>query len=612
MALLKDHQFNDLCKTLKISGLQPNDPDKKTIEKAFRRLALKTHPDKGGDPIEFKKINEAYNKLIGHVTKLDAIEAEAELSRTSVIIEISKHAVPKWKEKLKGAYGLPKTSKVNNVLFNGPYCHHKGKGKLTGPIVVVLYEDPEDKIPKIVCRCDNYMAWIQEQKMPLHLHVGREKAIMFDQWRIMSLAEFGFVSLTPGHSASYDMRGSNSEPNYKSEARRQKEEKERQEKAAQEEKARKIAEEKKRVEEEEAAKLAEEEKKKDEELSKLHQPWWQKYAEKYQGSAFEMSETTPPPEDDAFPQVYSMTSNAYTSGKTETTQQTKSEAEPKPEAEQPTRTSEKLSNSSEKLSNPTEKISTAEIPIPVEKELNSAEKPSTASPVVDEQVPEPSKKVAEPVVVPEVEIPVPSTMPIPPVAKSEPSSPPKPLKKQQPTEPEIQKAHPVINGETVAAAKTPEPSTSKEHQQQDEPVKPKSSEGKKPLSNIAEKMLSKSKVKKIKTKKVGGIKKAKPSTTASADANANAEDIIDSEEKENVDSSRRTSESNDPSIKMDDIKMSSTRKRPLEDIDVEGSKRSWENILHQMEQRNNEIMESVMEMKAAMADTCSKIHTLSL
>merc|ERR1712223_1378000 len=73
-----------------------------------------------------------------------------------------------------------------------------------------------------------------------------------------------------------------------------------------------------------------------------------------------------------------------------------------------------------------------------------------------------------------------------------------------------------------------------------------------------------------KTKKVGGIKKAKPSTTASGDANANAEDIIDSEEKENVDSSRRTSESNDPSIKMDDIKMSSTRKRPLEDIDVEG------------------------------------------
>ena len=49
---------------------------------------------------------------------MEAIEAEAELSRTSVIIEISKQAVPKWKEKLKGSYGLPKTSKVNNLIFN--------------------------------------------------------------------------------------------------------------------------------------------------------------------------------------------------------------------------------------------------------------------------------------------------------------------------------------------------------------------------------------------------------------------------------------------------------------------------------------------------------------
>merc|ERR1712172_13646 len=99
-----DHQFNEMCKTLKISGLQPNDPDKKTIEKSFRRLALKTHPDKGGDPIEFKKINDAYNKLIGHVNKLDAIESEAELSRTSVIIEISKQACQNGKKKLKAAY----------------------------------------------------------------------------------------------------------------------------------------------------------------------------------------------------------------------------------------------------------------------------------------------------------------------------------------------------------------------------------------------------------------------------------------------------------------------------------------------------------------------------
>ena len=53
-------------------------------------------------------------------------------------------------------------------------------------------------------------------------------------------------------------------------------------------------------------------------------------------------------------------------------------------------------------------------------------------------------------------------------------------------------------------------------------------------------------------------------------------------------------------------------KKPKKFCMILGSKRNWENILYQMEQRNNEIIESVLDMKAAMADTCSKIHTLSL
>ncbi len=47
MALLKDHQFHELCRVLKLgSALVPSDPDRKQIEKAFRKCALKTHPDK--------------------------------------------------------------------------------------------------------------------------------------------------------------------------------------------------------------------------------------------------------------------------------------------------------------------------------------------------------------------------------------------------------------------------------------------------------------------------------------------------------------------------------------------------------------------------------------
>ena len=43
----------------------------KVIEKAFRRAALKCHPDKGGDPVVFKKLNDAYLKLIGHIQKVE-------------------------------------------------------------------------------------------------------------------------------------------------------------------------------------------------------------------------------------------------------------------------------------------------------------------------------------------------------------------------------------------------------------------------------------------------------------------------------------------------------------------------------------------------------------
>ena len=46
MALLKDNRFYEFCTILQIQGQIASDPDKKAIEKAFRKAALKTHPDK--------------------------------------------------------------------------------------------------------------------------------------------------------------------------------------------------------------------------------------------------------------------------------------------------------------------------------------------------------------------------------------------------------------------------------------------------------------------------------------------------------------------------------------------------------------------------------------
>ena len=44
--LLKDNKFHEYCKVLKISGQSPGDPERRVIEKSFRKLALRTHPDK--------------------------------------------------------------------------------------------------------------------------------------------------------------------------------------------------------------------------------------------------------------------------------------------------------------------------------------------------------------------------------------------------------------------------------------------------------------------------------------------------------------------------------------------------------------------------------------
>jgi curved DNA-binding protein CbpA len=46
MSTLKDPQFHEACRVLNLTRQVPNDPDRKVIEKAFRKLALKTHPDK--------------------------------------------------------------------------------------------------------------------------------------------------------------------------------------------------------------------------------------------------------------------------------------------------------------------------------------------------------------------------------------------------------------------------------------------------------------------------------------------------------------------------------------------------------------------------------------
>ena len=68
--MLSERKFSELCAVLGVKEQCCLDPDRRVIEKSFRKKALKCHPDKGGDPVIFKKLNDAYLKLIGHIQKV--------------------------------------------------------------------------------------------------------------------------------------------------------------------------------------------------------------------------------------------------------------------------------------------------------------------------------------------------------------------------------------------------------------------------------------------------------------------------------------------------------------------------------------------------------------
>ena len=57
------NQNSDTDKYYKALGLE-NTANSEEIKKAYHTLALQYHPDKGGDPVKFNEIQNAYNCLI--------------------------------------------------------------------------------------------------------------------------------------------------------------------------------------------------------------------------------------------------------------------------------------------------------------------------------------------------------------------------------------------------------------------------------------------------------------------------------------------------------------------------------------------------------------------
>ena len=274
----------------------------------------------------------------------------------------------------------------------------------------------------------------------------------------------------------------------------------------------------------------------------LNPPWWKKYADKYQGStSFEMGETTPPPEEhiDEFPKAYSMNSE------TEPIPEPAPAAVPEPEPEKP--------------QEPEPVLPEPEIPEEPEPEPKCpfCYKDFSGKDELQEHMKEVHNVVIKPK--PKVEKKIETSqngIENVPETGTGVGTDTGTGTKQTMAEPEpeiISIPTNTTTEEKSSAELIPEPENPKEP----EPVPSLTEKSKRSLSNLTEKLMGKSKVKKMKTKKMAAANKNKsdPNTNIVQD-NQNNED--DDEEKENI--------SNEKSCQINP----SSRKRPLEDREVEG------------------------------------------
>ena len=54
---------------------------------------------------------------------------------------------------------------LTHASMQGAYRQYMGRGKLTGPVTLVLYEDPPDKVPKLHIKSSKFMAWIGSDQL---------------------------------------------------------------------------------------------------------------------------------------------------------------------------------------------------------------------------------------------------------------------------------------------------------------------------------------------------------------------------------------------------------------------------------------------------------------
>ena len=114
----------------KILKLTEKSPIRTTIKKKYYAMALKLHPDKGGDEEEFKKINAAYTLLtkpsISSRSSISSISRSMSRSSSSSSPYVSSHPeynTPLWKVASLIAFA---------AALEGARLHFKSRGRKGG------------------------------------------------------------------------------------------------------------------------------------------------------------------------------------------------------------------------------------------------------------------------------------------------------------------------------------------------------------------------------------------------------------------------------------------------------------------------------------------------
>lgn len=117
----------ELHEALEIFGFKDGeDIDSTELKKRYRKLALKNHPDHGGDTDKFKDINEANSMLLNRLKIFEQIKRFKESQKVHAAIISLKDYISLYNGntfKLSDGYILKKGNvKSNRIFIEIPYC----------------------------------------------------------------------------------------------------------------------------------------------------------------------------------------------------------------------------------------------------------------------------------------------------------------------------------------------------------------------------------------------------------------------------------------------------------------------------------------------------------